>query len=150
MGAYAALTIPLNLSRPGSSTLALAAAQSSTGSQGAQVDTAGGALHLELQLPGNIKSLMDRLAAAGFAIPMAISVSVPVKSLGIPGKTPDVAHMIEEMHATGDVHNAQMSGDRLTATIGPSSKGLYAIYIGLIHAGLMAQDTPTLVTLRGL
>ncbi|GAC1421108.1 MAG: hypothetical protein NVSMB5_14050 [Candidatus Velthaea sp.] len=150
MGAFAALTIPLDLSRPGSGTLALAAAQSSAGSTGIRIDAARRELHMQLQLPGNITSLMGRLASAGFAIPPSIRVTVPVRSLGIPEKETDVAHMIDEMHATGHVRNAAIEGDRLTASIGPSSKGLYAIYINLIHSGLMAQDTPTLVALRGL
>ncbi|GAC1406839.1 MAG: hypothetical protein NVSMB64_12960 [Candidatus Velthaea sp.] len=150
MGAFAALTIPLDLSRPGAGTLALAAAQSSAGSTGIRIDAARSELHMRLQLPGNITSLMSRLASAGFAIPRSIGVSVPVRSLGIPHVQPDVAHMIDELHASGHVRGAAIAGDQLTASIGPSSKGLYAIYIGLIHSGLMAQDTPTLVALRGL
>ena len=150
MGAFAALTIPLDLSRPGAGTLALAAAQSSSGSADARVDAARGELNMQLQLPGNITSLMGRLASAGFVIPLSIGVSLPVRSLGIPDFVPDVDHMIADLQATGHVRDVRIAGDRLTATIGPSSKGLYAIYIGLIHSGLMAQDTPTLVALRGL
>ena len=150
MGAFAALTIPLDLSRPGAGTLALAAAQSSAGSTDARIDAARGELNMQLQLPGNITSLMGRLASAGFVIPLGIGVSVPVRSLGAPGLVPDVSHMIADLEASGHVRDVRIAGDRLTATIGPSSKGLYAIYIGLIHSGLMAQDTPTLVALRGL
>jgi hypothetical protein len=150
MGAFAALTIPLDLSRPGAGTLALAAAQSSAGGTDARVDVERNELFLKLQLPGNLKSLMTRLASAGFIIPTAVHASVPVRSLGLPDSVPDIPHMLDELNATAEVDDAQMSGDTLTATIGPSSKGLYNIFFALIHAGLIAQDTPTLVALRGL
>jgi hypothetical protein len=150
MGAFAALRIPLNLSRPGAGTLALAAAQSTAGSTAVAVDVAHNELTMKLQLPGNIKSLMTRLKAAGFAIPPRIAVSVPVRSLGLPENKPDIPHLIAEINASGHVSDAQLVGDQLTALTGPSSKGLYSIYWSLIHAGLIAQDTPTLVALRGL
>jgi hypothetical protein len=150
MGAFAALTIPLDLSRPGAGTLALAAAQSTSGSTDVAVDVARNELTMKLQIPGNIKSIMTRLKAAGFAIPPQIRAVVPVRSLGLPEMRPDVPHMLAEIQASGHVSNARLDGAELTAIIGPSSKGLYAIYWSLIHAGLMAQDTPTLVALRGL
>ncbi len=150
MGAFAALIIPLDLSRPGAGTLALAAAQSTSGSTDVAVDVARNELTMKLQLPGNIKSIMTRLKAAGFAIPPRIAVSVPVRSLGLPQLVPDVPHMLAEINASGHVSGAQLEGDRLTAFTGPSSKGLYTIFWSLIHAGLIAQDTPTLVALRGL
>jgi hypothetical protein len=150
MGAFAALTIPLDLSRPGAGTLALAAAQSTAGSTDVAVDVARNELTMKLQLPGNIKSIMTRLKSAGFAIPPRIGAVVPVRSLGLPEMRPDVPHMLAEINASGHVSEARLEGDTLTAVIGPSSKGLYRIFWSLIHAGLIAQDTPTLVALRGL
>jgi hypothetical protein len=150
MGAFAAVTIPLDLSRPGAGTLALAAAQSTAGSTDVAVDVARNELTLKLQLPGNIKSIMTRLKSAGFTIPPRIGVSVPVRSLGLPEMVPDVPHMLAEINSSGHVSGALLEGDRLTASTGPSSKGLYTIFWSLIHAGLMAQDTPTLPALRGL
>jgi hypothetical protein len=150
MGAFAALTIPLDLSRPGGSTLALAAAQPTAGSTEVAVDVARNELTMKLQLPGNIKSLMTRLKTAGFAIPPRIAAVVPVRSLGLPEILPDVPHMLAEINASEHVSEARLEGDQLTAIIGPSSKGLYQIYWSLLHAGLMAQDTPTLVAIRGL
>lgn len=150
MGAFAALTIPLNLSRPGAGTLALAAAQSTAGSTDIAIDVAANVLTMKLQLPGNIKSIMTRLKAAGFAIPPRIGVAVPVRSLGLPEMKPDVPHMLAGINASGEVSDARLVGDTLTATTGPSSKGLYRIYLSLLHSGLIAQDTPTLVAIRGL
>ncbi len=150
MGAFAALTIPLDLSRPGAATRALAAAQPSSGSTDVAVDVARNELTMKLQLPGNIKSLMTRLKTAGFAIPPRIGVVVPVRSLGLPEMRPDIPHLLAEINASGHVTDARLEGDELTALTGPSSKGLYTIFWSLIHAGLIAQDTPTLVALRGL
>ncbi len=150
MGAFAALTIPLDLSRPGATTLALAAAQSTAGSTDVGVDVVRNVLTMKLQLPGNIKSIMTRLKAAGFVVPQQIGVSVPVRSLGLPEMKPDVPHLLDELNSSGQISGAQFIGDQLTAMTGASSKGLYIMYWTLIHAGLMAQDTPTLVALRGL
>ena len=58
--------------------------------------------------------------------------------------------MLAQINASEHVSDAVLQGDCLTASIGPSSKGLYQIYWSLIHAGLMAQDTPTLPAIRGL
>jgi hypothetical protein len=105
---------------------------------------------MKLQMPGNIKSIMTRLKAAGFAIPTQIRAVVPVRSLGLPERRPDVPHTLAEINASAHVKEASLDGDQLTALIGPSSKGLYQIYWSLIHAGLVAQDTPTLPAIRGL
>jgi len=150
LGAFAALTIPLDLSRPGAGTLALAAAQSTSGSTDVAVDVARNELTMKLQLPGNIKSIMTRLRAAGFAIPPKIHAVVPVRSLGLPEFRPDIAHLLAEINASPHVSEAQLDGGELSAIIGPSSKGMYQIFWSLIHAGLIAQDTPTLPALRGL
>lgn len=150
MGAFASLTIPLDLSRPGIADAVAAAAERSAGSTDAVVDTAANELRMKLQLPGNLNSLMMRLAAAKVAIPLRIGVSVPVRSLSIPDTVPDTEHLLAELNASGIVSDATISGDTLTAMTTPSSKGLYMIYLSLIHHGLMAQDTPTLVAIRGL
>jgi hypothetical protein len=150
LGAFAALTIPLDLTRPGAGTLALAAAQSTAGSTEVAIDVAHNELTMKLQMPGNIKSIMTRLKAAGFAIPPQIRAVVPVRSLGLPERRPDVPHMLAEINASAHVKEASLDGAQLTALIGPSSKGLYQIYWSLIHAGLVAQDTPTLPAIRGL
>jgi hypothetical protein len=129
---------------------ALAAAQSTAGSTDVAIDVAHNELTMKLQMPGNIKSIMTRLKAAGFAIPTQIRAVVPVRSLGLPERRPDVPHTPAEINASAHVKEASLDGDQLTALIGPSSKGLYQIYWSLIHAGLVAQDTPTLPAIRGL
>jgi hypothetical protein len=150
LGAFAALTIPLDLSRPGAGTLALAAAQSTAGSTDVAIDVAHNELTMKLQMPGNIKSIMTRLKAADLQFRPKSAPSLPVRSLGLPERRPDVPHMLAEINASAHVKEASLDGDQLTALIGPSSKGLYQIYWSLIHAGLVAQDTPTLPALRGL
>ena len=99
MGASAALTIPLDPSRPGAGTLD----------------------------------------------------AVPVRSAqGLPEMRPDVPRLFAKTPACGPVSDARLDGDQLTATIGPSSKGLYQIVWSLTYAGSIVQDVPTLVALRGL
>jgi hypothetical protein len=148
MGAFATVTIPLDLSRPGIAALALAAAENSAGSTDATVSSEG--LTLKLQMPGNIRSLLDRLRALDLTTPAEVGVSVPVRSLAIPELVPNVQHLLTTLNESGEVSNARIEGDAVIATTGPTSKGLYRIFHALLHEGLIAQDTPTLPALRGL
>ncbi len=148
MGAFATVTIPLDLTPPGAIALALEEAEASAGSVEAAATSAG--LMLKLQLPGNLRSLMGRLNALGFATPATLEVSVPVRSLAIPDLVPNIGHLLAALNTSGEVTNARIEGDAVIATTGPTSKGLYRIYHALLHEGLIAQDTPTLPALRGL
>ena len=148
MGAFATVTIPLNLTRPGAAALALEEAEGAAGAVDAAVTNDG--LSLKLQMPGNIRSLMARLRGLGFATPDAVGVSVPVRSLAIPEIVPNVQHLLTALNESGEVMDARLEGDAVIATTGPTSKGLYRIFYALIHEGLIAQDTPTLPALRGL
>ena len=92
MGAFATVTIPLDLSRPGIAALALAEAQNSAGSTDAMVSDEG--LTLKLQMPGNIRSLIGRLKALDLSTPAEVGVAVPVRSLAIPELVPNVQHLL--------------------------------------------------------
>ncbi len=148
MGAFATVTIPLDLSRPGIAALALAEAQNTAGSTDAALTGEG--LSLKLQMPGNLRSLVGRLGALGLDTPAEVGVSVPVRSLAIPDLVPNVQHLLTALNESGEVRDARIEGDAVIATTGPTSKGLYRIYHALFHEGLMAQDTPTLPAIRGL
>jgi hypothetical protein len=148
MGAFATVTIPLDLTRPGAAALALEEAETSAGSVDAAVTSEG--LTLKLSMPGNIRALMTRLRGVGFTTPATVSVSVPVRSLAIPDLVPNVQHLLTELNESGEVTGARIEGDAVIATTGPTSKGLYRIYHALFHEGLLAQDTPTIPALRGL
>ncbi len=148
MGAFATVTIPLDLTAPGAAAAALGEARNSAGSVDAAVTNDG--LTLKLQMPGNIRSLVGRLTALGFPKPAEVGVSVPVRSLAIPDLVPNVQHLLTTLNESGEVSNARIEGDAVIATTGPTSKGLYRIFHALLHEGLIAQDTPTLPALRGL
>jgi hypothetical protein len=148
MGAFATVTIPLDLSRPGIAALALEAAQNSAGSTDAALTPDG--LRLKLQMPGNIRSLVDRLVSLGIDPPAEVGVSVPVRSLAVPDLVPNVQHLLTTLNESGQVSDARIEGDAVIATTRPASKGLYRIFHALLHEGLIAQDTPTLPALRGL
>jgi hypothetical protein len=148
MGAFATVTIPLDLTRPGIAALALAEAQNSAGSTDAALTADG--LSLKLQMPGNLRSLIGRLKALDLTTPAKVGVSVPVRSLAIPDLIPNVQHLLTTLNESGEVTDARIEGDAVIATTGPTSKGLYRIYHALLHEGLIAQDTPTLPAIRGL
>jgi hypothetical protein len=148
MGAFATVTIPLDLSRPGLAALALAEAERSAGSTDAAVTGEG--ITVKLQMPGNIRSLMGRLSELGLTTPAEVGVSVPVRSLAIPDLIPNVQHLLTTLNESGEVSNARIEGDAVIATTRPTSKGLYRIFYALLHEGLIAQDTPTLPAIRGL
>ena len=149
MGAFATLTIPLNLSGTGAEFHAWEAANAAAGSQHIIADRGRNELRLEHQFPGNITALMRRLGAK-FALPRTITASVPVRSLGIPDHPADVSHMLAAINSEPGVSGARIEGDRLVAEVPPITRGLYVIFNHLLHAGLIAQDVPTLVALRGL
>jgi len=141
------LTIPLELSNPAVASVALEAAECCAGGWDASASADG--LRLKLQMPGNVRALMDRLRAAGIPTPDRIDVVVPVRSMGC-DVPPDIEHLLANLHNSGEVYDARVEGDNLVASTGPTSRGLYRIYHSLIHEGLMPQDTPTLSALRGL
>jgi hypothetical protein len=148
MAAFATVTIPLDLTRPGAAALALEEAETSAGSVDAAVTSDG--ITMKLSMPGNLRALCARLREVGFPTPAEVSVSVPVRSLAIPELVPNVQHLLTTLNESGEVANARIEGDAVIATTGPTSKGLYSIYHALLHEGLIAQDTPTLPALRGL
>jgi len=149
MGAFATVTIPLDLSKPGSAGLALFEAERTAGSTDAEVTSTG--LTLKFHMPGNLKALGSRLKSAGFTLPETVRVSVPIRALGIPDLIPNVEHLVQTLDESGEVSDARIEGDAVTASTTPSSnKGMYRIFYSLIHEGLMPQDTPTLPAMRGL
>jgi hypothetical protein len=148
MGAFATVTIPLDLSQPGAAAAALAEAGASAGSTDWSTTPEG--LTLKVQMPGNIRSLVNRLEAAGFDRPSTVSVAVPIRSLAIPDLVPNVQHLLTTLNESGEVDDARIEGDAVIARMGPRWTGLYRIYHALLHEGLIAQDTPTLPALRGL
>jgi hypothetical protein len=148
MGAFATVTIPLDLSQPAAAAAALAEAETSAGST--DWSATADALTVKMQMPGNVKALVGRLEDAGFTRPTAVSVSVPIRSLAIPDLVPNVQHLLTTLNESGEVTDARIEGDAVIATMGPRWTGLYRIFHALLHEGLIAQDTPTLPALRGL
>ena len=121
MGAFATVTIPLDLSRPGIAALALAEAENSAGSTDAAVTNDG--LILKLQMPGNIRSLIGRLKALDLDTPAEVGVSVPVRSLAIPDLIPNVQHLLttlnEEVSATA-LRSRLQAGDPCPGLLPPA------------------------------
>ena len=101
-------------------------------------------------MPGNVDSLMAKLAAKGILAAGPVTVSIPRRSLAIPERVSSGNELLEALGRSRLISGARFNGDRLEATIAPGTGTRRLIYEEAIRSGLMPQDVPTLVKLRGL
>lgn len=148
MGALATLTIPLRLRTSNDRYDAAQILESVAGSE--DVSISDGGATLRVHMPGNIDSIVGKLDAKKLLGTGPVRVSVPMRSLAIPDKPANPAAMLAEVSESPLVGNAHFDGDRFEANIVPSTGAMLLIYEGAIRHGLMPQDVPTLVALRGL
>jgi hypothetical protein len=148
MGALATFTIPLRLTTANDRYDAVEILESVAGSESVSISDAS--VTLSVQMPGNLDSIMAKLRAKHLLGNGPVQVSVPMRSLAIPEKPANPAGMIAEVEETPLVLNPRFEGDRFVATIVPSTGAMLTIYEGAIRHGLIPQDVPTLVALRGL
>jgi hypothetical protein len=139
MGALATLTIPLSLKTSNDRYDATQILETVAGSEGLSFNDSSATLNL--QFPGNVSSIIKKLAG---------KVSVPMRSLAIPDKPANPAAMLSEVGESSAISNAHFNGDRFEATVVPSTNTMLLIYESAVKAGLIPQDVPTLVALRGL
>jgi hypothetical protein len=150
MGASATVTIPLSIRSSVDADEALTVLTNTAGSSSASVDPAAGTGTVVMQMPGNIDALMAKLASHKLLPGDWITVSVPVRSLAIPGYTIDTAALTAKLLASPAVTAATINGDKIEATVAAETASMRFMYEEILHAGMIPQDVPTLVYLRGL
>ena len=147
MGALATLTIPLRLRTSNDRYDAAQILESVAGSEDVSISGGGRAAR---SYAGNIDSIIGKLDAKKLLGTGPVRVRLPMRSLAIPDKPANPAAMLAEVRESPLMGNAHFDGDRFEANIVPSTGAMLLIYEGAIRHGLMPQDVPTLVALRGL
>lgn len=152
MGAFAAVRMPLDLSkRSAASSIALDIVETFPGTRNVSLDSGSGTVSFEIQFPGNLSELVSRLRARSIPIGERAQVSVPVRNLApeILGADPDLLRRrLEEGPEVWDVQfergqyvfDGRASGDRIEASIVPSSSSMHELYDSLLTLGIVAQE----------
>jgi hypothetical protein len=161
MSAFAGVKIQVDLTRRGGAAFAVQeTAENFAGTRNVVVDASAGELRFDLQFPGNLSALVRQLQAASVPVGPQAEVSVPIRSL-VDAEASDAAAVAahvaggvevwDPQFPRGDyVFAARVAGDHLEASVEPSTSGMHAIYDALLTLGLVAQDEPSLPSLRGL
>jgi len=160
MGAFAAVRLPVDLTRKsGAEHIVNLVLNQFAGTRNVEIDKAAGTVNFEIHFPGNLSNLVGRLMRRGIAVGERANVSIPVKPFpGLGAPTENVPHRLEEGAEVWDVQfapgryvfDAHYDGNRVEASIVPSTNSMHEIYDALLTLRLMAQDVPTLPYLRGL
>jgi hypothetical protein len=152
MGAFATLTMPVDLTRRSNAADVVRTIVSTyPGTRSVALDEVAGSVTFELHFPGNVSGLVRRLAAGLIPVGARAKVSLPVESLvpeliaGGPGtieaRVVEGAEVWDVAFARGHyVDSATLTGDRLEATIVPHSNAMHQIYDALLSLGLVAND----------
>jgi hypothetical protein len=151
MGAFAAIRLPLDLSRrSGSAAIATNVIARFPGTQNVALDADSGSATFEMQFPGNLSELVARLRSSLIFPGDRADVSVPVKNLLAPDG-PDAAtfeHRLLEGPEVWDaefdrgefVESPRLVGDRVEASIVPRSSAMHQLYDALLSLALVAAD----------
>ncbi len=154
MGAFAAITIPLDLTRRGGAeVIALDIVETFPGTRNVSLDRAAGTIRFELHFPGNLGALARRLRSAKVPVGERAEVSVPIERLApelLAGGPDHAAERMLEGTEVWDVQfergryidRARINGDRVEATIQPNSMAMHQMYDTMLSLGLVASDGP--------
>jgi len=152
MGAYATITMPVDFSqRSTTAIVARRVVEEFPGTRNVQLDGASGTLAFELQFPGNLSALTARLRSALVAVGEHVNVCVPFRSCAAEPLDPEtVAHRLTEGPEVWDVQfprgrfvvDARVSGQRLTASVIPSTSSMHELYDALLSLGAIVDEEP--------
>jgi anti-sigma factor RsiW len=151
MGAFAVVTMPVDLSRGGAAAAAQDIVETFPGTRNVALDAGAGTVRFEMIFPGNLSALITRLRSNSVPVGQSASVSLPVKNLApeILAADPDrLKRNLSEGPPIWDVEfargeyvlEAHMTGDRVEASIVPSSKSLHELYDALLNLGIVVES----------
>jgi hypothetical protein len=152
MGAFASLTIPVDLTRcHDAATVALGVVDGFPGTRNAALDAAASTVAFELHFPGNLSALVRRLRDNLIPVGDAAHVSVPVESLApeliaagpeiVAERVVEGAHVWDVAFARGKwISAAHFDGKSVVATIVPSSNAMHQIYDALLSLSVVVND----------
>jgi hypothetical protein len=155
VGTFATVTLPVDLTKcRGAAAIAYEAVATYPGTRAIAVDEQAATVAFELHFPGNLSGLVKRLRANQIPVGERARISLPVRSLApelIADGPAAVAERLESGTEVWDVQfprgryvfDARMEGDRIEASIAPSTSGMHQIYDALLSLALVA-DGPVL------
>jgi hypothetical protein len=151
MGAFVEVTLPVNPSQPGEAgAAALGIVEGFPGTRGAQLDGASGAVRFQFQFPGNLSGLVDRLRSNRIGVGDRANVSLRVRTIAHAAEAPPSGEIVDRLTQGAEVWDvqfdrgryvseAEISGDRIDATIVPSTLSMHQIFDALLSLGLVVQ-----------
>ena len=152
MGAFAIVHLPLDLSRRSAgASVALDVVETFPGTRNATLNAGSGTVSFEMQFPGNLSALVARLQSSLIPVGARADVSVPVLNLvpDIIGSDPALLQRrLEDGPEVWDVQfepsayvsAPRLNGDRIEASIVPSSSSMHELYDALLTLGLVAHE----------
>jgi hypothetical protein len=161
MGAFATLTLPVDLTRRhNAAEAACSIVETFPGTRNVVLDETAGTLTFDLHFPGNLSGLVRRLLDGLIPSGEHATVSLPVESLVpeliaggpavVEARVVEGAEVWDVAFARGHwVRAAKLDGDRLEADIVAHSNAMHQIYDAMLTLGLVA-NTPALAAARGL
>lgn len=144
MGGFACVSVPVDLSRrPAAAEVALEAVANYPGTQSVSIDAASGVLSFEIEFPGNLSGLVNRLRDCHIPVGEQATVSLAVRRTAPASGDADAErHILEQGPEIWDVQfprgryvlSARIEGDsRLEAAIVPSTNSMHQLYDALLH-----------------
>jgi hypothetical protein len=142
MAVFAELTIPiLAVPEPETRWLAIAKKIAEDAAGSTAVDLENKILNFKIIFPGNLTSLVAKLADRNIQVG---NVRVVISDFTYTAGDVDPAEIVAELEAYPGIGNVAFDGKRLEATIVPATTKLHAIYRLLIEHGILIK-TPVAV-----
>ena len=151
MGAYATIRMPLDLSQRNAAAIAQRVVDDFPGTRNVTLDGASSTVAFDIQFPGNLTALADRLRSSKVPVGETASVSVPFRSCAAEPLDPaEVVHRLTEGPEVWDVQfsrgryvlDARVNGGRLEASIVPSTNSMHELYDALLSLGAVVGEGP--------
>jgi hypothetical protein len=153
MGAYATITIPVDVSARGAAAVAQRVVEDFPGTRNVSLDAANGKIAFELQFPGNLSALAGRLRGALIQIGDHVDVSFPFRVCTPEALDPSlVVQRLTEGPEVWDVQfprgryvlDARVNGGRVEASVVPSTSSMHELYDALLSVGaLVDEESPS-------
>jgi hypothetical protein len=150
MGSFALVSMQVDLTRRGAAAkIVQEVVEDFPGTRNVTLDSAAGAVSFEIQFPGNLTALTERLRINLIPVGERASVSLPIRAL-VPELLDDAEHVRRTLVEGPEiwdveflrghyVYDASMQGDAVVASIVPSSQSMHQLYDALLKLGVVAD-----------
>jgi hypothetical protein len=152
LGAFALVNMQVDLSRcNGAANVAQEVVETFAGTRNAAVDAGAQSVSFEIQFPGNLSALVARLRSNSIPVGDHADVTLPIRRL-VPtsGDEEFVRRTLAEGPEIWDVQferghyvsDARLDGDRVIASVVPSTNSMHQLYDSLLKLGIVVNAHP--------